>query len=57
MERSGRQTGNLSFLLGVYDPRTIAEKENGHPDAAAIGAAIQFVMDPGRVEEEAPERL
>lgn len=51
-----KRTGDLSFLLGGWDPRTNPDREKWHPDLAAVGAAIQFVKETDRFEEEAPKR-
>lgn len=51
-----KRTGDLSLLLEGWDPRTCPNRERWQPDRAAVGAAIQFVRDTGRFEEEAPER-
>lgn len=53
---AGKQSGDLSFLLGGWDPQTQANKSKWQPDMAAVNAAIQFVKDTGRFEEEEQER-
>lgn len=53
LSAAGKHTGDLSFLLGGWDPRSDPNKEKWHPNPAAVGAAIQFVSDTGRFEEEA----
>lgn len=52
----GKHTGDLSFQLEGWDPRMNPDREKSYPDLAAVGAAIQFVKDTGRFEEETAER-
>ena len=51
-----RDRGEISCLLGGWDRWVYPDKEKWRPDLAAVAAAIQFVKDTGRLEEEAQER-
>lgn len=50
-----RRSGDLSFLLGGWDPQACRDRQKWQPNLAAVGAVIQFVKDTGRFEEEATE--
>lgn len=50
-----KRTGNLSVLPGGWEPRVCPDKSKWRPELAAVGAAIQFIKDTGRFEEEARE--
>ena len=52
----GKHTGDLSTLLGGWDPRIVPDKGKWHPDQTAVGATIQYVKDTGRFEQEAQEQ-
>lgn len=47
-----RCTGDLSLLLGGWDPQACSDREKWQPDRAAGGAANRFVEETGRFAEE-----
>lgn len=51
-----KHAGNLSFLLGGWDPWACPDRGKWQPNLAAVGAVIQFVSNTGRFEEEASEK-
>lgn len=46
----------IRHVLEAGDPQACRDREKWRPSLAAVGAAIQFVKDTGRFEEEAVER-
>lgn len=47
-----RCSGDLSLLLGGWEPQSCSDRGKWQPNLALVGAAIQFVKDTGRFEEE-----